>query len=101
MLSGSNGQPGEQDWFVYLLLCSDGSLYTGISTDPERRCREHNNGRGAAYTRSRVPVQLLYQEAAASHSVALKRELEIKGWPRQRKLSLTGIVEQPQDHAAG
>lgn len=75
-------------WFVYLLLCSDDSIYTGISTDPERRCREHNGGTGAAYTRSRVPVELLYHEAAASHSLALKRELEIKNWPRQRKLEL-------------
>lgn len=84
------------NWFVYLLLCSDDTIYTGISTDPERRCREHNGGKGAAYTRSRMPVQLLYQEAAASHSLALQRELEIKSWPRQRKLELTD-----QQHHAG
>jgi putative endonuclease len=86
---------GQAGWFVYLLACSDGSLYTGITVDPERRCREHNAGRGAAYTRSRTPVRLVHQETAAGRSEALKRELEIKGWPRRRKLDLAGLTELP------
>jgi putative endonuclease len=90
LLPRSVAAEAEQGWFVYLLTCSDGSIYTGITTDPQRRCREHNAGRGAAYTRSRTPVRLLYCEAVSSRSAALKRELEIKGWPRRRKLELAG-----------
>ncbi len=67
------------DWFVYILRCSDGSLYTGIARDLRRRLAEHNAGpRGARYTRSRRPVTLVYSEAAASRSAALKREIALK-----------------------
>lgn len=76
------------DWSVYVLRCADNSLYTGVTTDLERRLLAHNGGTGAAYTRARLPVTLLYSEPAADRSAALKRELQIKKLPRHRKLEL-------------
>lgn len=75
-------------WFVYILRCADGLLYTGITNDLIRRCEQHNAGTASRYTRSRLPVVLIYQEAQGSRSVALKRELEIKALSRQQKESL-------------
>ncbi len=72
-------------WFVYLLRFADGSLYTGITNDLPRRLKEHNAGTASSYTRVRLPAILVYQEAQASHSYALKRELAIKGLSRQEK----------------
>jgi len=72
-------------WFVYILRCRDGSLYTGITTDLPRRCRQHNAGTASRYTRSRRPVRLLYQEPAASRSQALKREIAVKALTRPQK----------------
>ena len=71
-----------------MLICTDNSLYTGISTNPQRRFREHQNGKGGAYTRSHPPLKIIYQEPHPSKSSALKRELEIKSWPRSQKISL-------------
>jgi putative endonuclease len=65
-------------WFVYIVRCSDRSLYTGITTDAERRVARHNEGRGARYTRSRCPVRLVYVERAKDRGAALRREHEIK-----------------------
>lgn len=65
-------------WFVYMVRCDDRSLYTGITTDTERRVSEHNAGRGAKYTARRCPVVLVYLEEAESRAAALKREHEIK-----------------------
>ncbi len=75
-------------WFVYMLRCGDGSIYTGISTDPLRRLAEHAAGKGAAYTRSRLPVELVWQEELADRSAALRRELQIKRLARTEKLAL-------------
>lgn len=75
-------------WHVYIIKCSDGSLYTGITTDIKRRIDEHNAGKGAGYTRGRAPVCLVHRETRSSRSKALKREAEIKGWPRKEKLAL-------------
>ena len=75
-------------WFVYVVRCADGSLYTGISTDVPARVAAHNAGRGARYTRSRRPVELLHTETKRSQSTALKREAAIKAWPRARKMTL-------------
>ncbi|MBA3346014.1 MAG: TIGR02453 family protein, partial [Gemmatimonadales bacterium] len=72
-------------WFVYLARCGDGSLYTGITTDPGRRETAHNAGRGAAYTRARRPVQLLHVESATDRSAALRREAAIKRLTRSQK----------------
>ena len=76
------------DWFVYLLDCADGSLYTGITRDPAGRETAHNNGSGAAYTRSRRPVRIAYVEPAAGKGPALRRELQLKSLSRSRKLEL-------------
>ena len=78
----------DNSWYVYILRCADGSLYTGITTDLDRRCKQHNAGTASRYTRSRLPVELVYQEARDSQSEALKRELEIKALSRQQKQSL-------------
>ena len=73
---------------VYIVECRDGTLYTGISTDPDRRLREHNRGSGAKYTRSRRPVTLCYREPAGDRSAALQRECAIKRLTRREKLEL-------------
>jgi putative endonuclease len=75
-------------WIVYLARCRDGSLYTGITTDVDRRLKEHNQGVGAAYTRSRLPVTLVYREPAGSRSQALRRERAIKSLTRAAKEAL-------------
>jgi len=75
-------------YHVYILLCEDKSLYTGITTDVARRFKEHRAGTGGRYTRSHKPKKILYQEDAPTRSAALTREAEIKSWPRQKKLRL-------------
>jgi len=75
-------------FYVYLLRCADGSLYTGYTTDLDARLATHNAGKGAAYTRSRLPVVLVHAEPFATKSEALRREIELKRWPRSRKLAL-------------
>ena len=87
--AGAGAPPGNT-WWVYLLRCADGSLYTGITTDLERRLAEHNGDgpSGARYTRSRRPVELAWCEAAASRSEASQREAAIKRLDRVRKLAL-------------
>jgi putative endonuclease len=77
-------------WFVYLVRCRDGSLYTGISNDVDARVAVHNQGRGARYTRSRRPVTLVYVERRRSRATAQSREAAIKALPRREKLALTG-----------
>ena len=73
-------------WYLYILRCRDGSLYTGITTDVEKRLEAHQSGKGAKYTRGRGPLELVYSEECGTHSQALKRELEIKAMPREKKL---------------
>jgi len=75
-------------WYVYFILCKDKSLYTGITNDLEKRFREHKNGKGGRYTRSHKVVKILYSEKLETRSEALKREAEIKKWPRKIKLEL-------------
>lgn len=72
-------------WMLYILRCGDGTLYTGITTDVQARFQAHCSGKGAKYTRGRGPLTLVYQEKCESHSLALKRELEIKALPREQK----------------
>lgn len=74
--------------FVYILLCSDSTLYTGWTTDLENRIKAHNSGNGAKYTRSRTPVKLMYFEQYKTKSEALKRECEIKKLSKAEKLKL-------------
>ena len=75
-------------FYCYILECSDGTYYTGWSTDPERRLREHNSGAGARYTRSRRPVRLVYLEELPDKSSVLKRERAIKALSRPKKTRL-------------
>ena len=77
--------------FVYLLRCSDGTLYTGWTLDVARRVRTHQQGRGARYTRARRPVTLIYQERLPSRRAAMQREIAIKRMSRPRKLALAGM----------
>lgn len=81
---------GMPAWIVYILRCRDGSLYTGITTDLERRLRAHRAGTASKYTRAKLPVRLAWSESAASESAAKKREAAIKKLTRKEKLSLIG-----------
>lgn len=76
---------GRKDWTVYILRCGDGSLYTGTAKDVQARVKQHREGRGATYTRTRLPVTLLYQQDGLTHSEALIREAQIKAMPRSKK----------------
>ncbi|MHB1399922.1 MAG: GIY-YIG nuclease family protein [Trichloromonadaceae bacterium] len=76
------------NWQVYIILCSDGSLYTGITTDVERRFAQHLAGTGAKYVRGRAPLRLVYQEDGHDRSSASRREVEIKGLRAQEKRRL-------------
>lgn len=80
----------KQQWYVYILLCADQTLYTGVTTDPIRRLKEHNesNRLGAKYTRVRRPVELVYQELSDSRSSACQREAAIKKLSRKAKQAL-------------
>ena len=82
-------------WFVYMLRCRDGSLYTGCTDDVQRRLAVHQSGKGAKYTRSRLPVELAYQEEAADKSAALRREAAIKRLSRAEKWTLIEEKERP------
>ena len=78
----------DKAWFVYMLRCGDGSLYTGIARDVQARLQMHRSGKGAKYTRGRGPLELVYMEECADKSEALKRELVIKALSREDKLHL-------------
>ncbi len=80
---------GPGAWYVYVLRCNDGSLYTGITTDPQRRMQEHNHSsKGARYTRARRPVELVYVETVECRAAACKREYRIKQMTAGDKLAL-------------
>jgi putative endonuclease len=77
-------------WYFYILRCSDRSFYSGITNNLEERLREHNSGVGAKYTKTRLPVELLYFEEFPDKSSACKREIEVKGWRKEKKKALVG-----------
>ena len=81
-------------WTVYVLRCRTGQLYTGCTTDLERRVREHNSGTGSRFTRSRLPVTLVYKEELEGRSEALRRERAIKAMSRSQKLLLVNQAAQ-------
>ena len=83
-LGGKN--PGK--WSLYILKCSDGSFYTGITNDLERRFKMHQAGKASRYTRSHGPVEMLYSEKCGDRSSALIRECEVKEWPKKKKAAL-------------
>ena len=75
----------EKKWYLYILRCGDGSLYTGITTDVQARFAQHQAGKGAKYTRGRGPLVVVYTEECEDHSAALKRELAVKALSREEK----------------
>lgn len=77
-----------REWWVYIIRADDGSLYTGVTTDPTRRFDEHCTGRGAKYFRVRVPVEMVYREGGHDRSSACAREHQIKSLPRPAKIAL-------------
>ncbi len=79
-------------YYVYVLLCSDNSLYTGIAKDIEQRMEVHRKGDGSKYVYSRLPFELIYSEEGGNRSEATKRELEIKSWTRDQKIKRLGLV---------
>lgn len=85
--AGSSRRPGEK-WFLYILKCADQSLYTGITKDLERRFKMHSEGKAARYTRTRRPLEMIYQETCRSRTEALTRECAVKRLPKPRKLAL-------------
>lgn len=84
----------EKSWKLYILRCGDGSLYTGITVDVQARLAQHRDGTGAKYTRGRGPLELIYVEDCEDHSVALKREHQIKALTRAEKLALVQSKEK-------
>lgn len=75
-------------FFCYIVECADGTYYTGWSSDPQRRVQQHNKGKGARYTRSRLPVQLVYVESLPDMTSAMQREIQIKQMSRNAKEKL-------------
>jgi putative endonuclease len=75
-------------WYVYILKCNDGTLYTGITNDLDKRVSSHNKGTGAKYTKTRLPVEIVYHEEATDRSEASKREYQIKKLSRLAKENL-------------
>lgn len=78
----------KREAFVYIVACADGTLYTGWTYDPQARLQRHNTGRGAKYTRARLPVRLVYAEKLADQQAARRREYDLKQLSRAAKLQL-------------
>ncbi len=78
----------EKEWYFYIVRCNDNSLYSGTAIDVENRVREHNRGTGAKYTRSRMPVNLVFIEKHNNLSEAIRRESQVKSWPKAKKEQL-------------
>lgn len=87
-LNHTNSQSKDEGWLVYIVLCADGTLYTGVTKDVQARLVQHNSGRGAKYTRTRLPVQIVYVEPAGARGDALRREHRIKRLRREAKHEL-------------
>lgn len=79
-------------WHVYVLLCEDGSFYTGSSNDPDRRFSNHKDGKGARYTKLHKPIRIIYLEKFSDRSSALKREAQIKGWSHAKKINILKLM---------
>ena len=82
----------EKHWYLYILRCGDGTLYTGVAVDVEKRFAMHCAGKGAKYTRGRGPLRIVYRESCGTHANALRRELEVKAMRREEKEKL---IENP------
>jgi len=89
-----------REWYVYMLSCADGSLYTGATVDLERRLKQHNRGVASRYTRSRRPVAICYWEKQESHGAALRREIALKRYSKAQKLRLIDQAQTAIDFPA-
>jgi len=78
----------DREWYFYIVRCKDNSLYSGIAVNVNNRVKEHNNGTGAKYTKSHRPVTLVYNEKCNNISEAMKRESQVKNWPKAKKEKL-------------
>ncbi len=83
-----------EPWFCYMLRCRDGSLYVGMSNDVANRVEKHNRGLGPEFTKKRRPVELIWNEEFADRFAAWQREVELKGWSREKKLKLVAGLEK-------
>ena len=81
---------GLKSWVTYMVRCSDGTLYTGVTNDIEKRVKTHNEGKGAKYTRSQLPVTLVYMETHCDRSAAQRAEAALKGLKRAEKIEMIG-----------
>lgn len=92
----SRAKRPREPWFLYILCCRDGTFYTGVAKDLARRFKMHNDGKASRFTRTRRPVELLYQEKCANRTAALIRECAVKALPRKKKEELiSGACRSP------
>lgn len=84
----------DHTWYLYILQCGDGSLYTGVTNDVEKRLEAHRQGKGAKYTRGRGPLQLVYREVCRDRSHALQREIQVKKLSKPQKLLLISSTKE-------
>ncbi len=89
----------DEPWFCYMLRCNDGSLYVGMTNDVSTRIEKHNRGYGPEFTKKRRPVELIWKQEFVNRSGARKREVELKGWNRKKKLSLIAGLEKSEGRA--
>jgi len=92
-------EQSSESWFCYLLRCGDGSFYVGITNDVAERLEKHNRGHGPEFTKRRRPVEMVWSEQLSDRNSARKREVELKGWSRQKKLKL--IAGQSRTFGSG
>ncbi|MBN2333323.1 MAG: GIY-YIG nuclease family protein [Deltaproteobacteria bacterium] len=86
-------------WVIYILRCNDGTLYTGITNNLDKRIETHARGQGSRYTRARLPLELVYQERASNRSEATRREIALKRMTRSQKIKLLTITQTGRTHA--
>jgi putative endonuclease len=91
---GKTKKSRKEKWVLYIIRCGDLSLYTGITKDLDRRFKMHSEGKGARYTRSRLPLEIVYHEICKTRTDALVRECAVKALPKARKLELVGKFEK-------
>lgn len=100
MAESSRRKPKPPSYYCYILECDDGSYYTGWTTDPERRLRQHTAGRGARYTRAHPPARLAFVEPQPDRASAMRRELALKRLSRARKQALIDETDSPYEASA-
>ncbi len=84
-------------WFVYVLLCADGSFYTGATNNLEKRLADHKSGKGGRYTRSHQVLEMIHSEKFPTKSEALEKEAEIKSWSREKKIKALNLIRRKRE----